>query len=111
MGRTVWKKYIQFTPEQIKQIAENFHNWQCEGAEQSYKNVPEYCYAATLDEVEAKGWSLVPSKYIEFVDRSEKINYEEKMSALQSELRELFKEEEKSRKEVEKVFKELGYEL
>ncbi len=110
-GEPFEKKYIQFTPEQIKQIAENFHNWQCEGAEQSYKNVPEYCYAATLDEVEAKGWSLVPSKYIEFVDRSEKINYEEKMSALQSELRELFKEEEKSRKEVEKVFKELGYEL
>ncbi len=110
-GEPFEKKYIQFTPEQIKQIAENFHNWQCEDAEQSYKNVPEYCYAATLNEIEAKGWSLVPSKYIEFVDRSEKINYEEKMSALQSELRELFKEEEKSRKEVEKVFKELGYEL
>ncbi len=65
-GESFEKKYIQFTPEQIKQVADNFHNWQREGHENTYRDVPEYCYSATLGEIEAKGWPLVPSKYIEF---------------------------------------------
>ena len=58
-----------------------------------------------------KDYSLVPSKYIEFVNRDENIDYDKKMKTLQKELRQLFKEEEKSKKELLKVFKDLGYEL
>ncbi len=64
-GEPFEKKYIQFPPEQIEQIARDFHHWQCEGHEETYHNEPEYCYSATLDEIEQKGWSLVPSKYID----------------------------------------------
>jgi type I restriction enzyme M protein len=41
-GEPFEKKYIQFSPEQIQQIAENFHNWQREGYETTYHNEPEY---------------------------------------------------------------------
>ena len=64
-GESFEKKYIQFTPEQIKQVADNYHNWQCEGHRKTYRDMSEYCYSATLGEIEAKGWPLVPSKYIE----------------------------------------------
>lgn len=110
-GEPFEKKYIQFSPEQITQIAENFHNWQREGHEQTYRNVPEYCYSATLEEIEAKGWSLVPSKYIEFKNRDEGIDFDTKMTQLQSEMQELLRQEAESKKELLNLFKELGYGL
>ena len=51
---------------------------------QTYHNEPEYCYSATLDEIEQKGWSLVPSKYIEFKNRDEQIDFDTKMRQLQT---------------------------
>jgi type I restriction enzyme M protein len=76
-----------------------------------YKDIPEYCYSATLEEVRAKDYSLVPSKYIEFVNRDDHLDYDEKMSALQDQFAELLKDEEQSKKELLKVFKDLGYEI
>ena len=108
-GEPFEKKYIQFTQEQISQIAENFHNWQREGYKQTYQNVPEYCYSATLEEIEAKGWSLVPSKYIEFKSRDEGIDFDSRMKELQAEMKELLKQEEKSKIDLLNLFKELGY--
>lgn len=110
-GEPFEKKYIQFSGEQIAQIAENFHNWQREGHEQTYRNVPEYSYSATLEEIEAKGWSLVPSKYIEFKNRDEGIDFDTKMTQLQSEMQELLRQEAESKKELLNLFKELGYGL
>ena len=110
-GEPFEKKYIQFSSEQIAQIAENFHNWQREGHEQTYRNVPEYCYSATLEEIEAKGWSLVPSKYIEFKNRDEGIDFDSQMKRLQGEMRELLRQEEESKRELSALFKELGYGL
>lgn len=108
-GEPFEKKYIQFSQEQISQIAENFHHWQREGYEQTYQNVPEYCYSATLEEIEAKGWSLVPSKYIEFKSRDEGIDFDSKMKELQTEMKELLKQEEESKKDLLNLFRELGY--
>lgn len=110
-GEPFEKKYIQFSKELIAQIAENFHNWQREGYEQTYKDVPEYCYSATLEEIEAKGWSLVPSKFIEFKSRDEGVDFDTKMKELQTEMKDLLKQEEESRKELLNLFKELGYGL
>lgn len=76
-----------------------------------YQNIPEFCYSASLDEVAKKDFSLVPSKYIEFVNRDENINFDKKMLALKNEFAELLKAEEQSKFELLKVFKELGYEI
>ena len=115
-GEPFEKKYIQFSSEQIQQIAENFHNWQrvetsqC-GVSTKYHNEPEYCYSATLDEIEKKGWSLVPSKYIEFRNRDEQIDFDKKMKQLQTEIRDLLLQEEESNKELKSLFEKLGYGL
>ena len=108
-GEPFEKKYIQFSQEQIAQIADNFHNWQREGYEQTYHNVPEYCYSATLEEIEAIGWSLVPSKYIEFKNRDEGIDFDTQMKWLQGEMRKLLRQEEESKRDLSNLFKELGY--
>jgi type I restriction enzyme M protein len=87
------------------------NTWQQFGAGEDYKDIPEYCYSATNEEVASKDYSLVPSKYIEFINRDENVNFEDKMTSLQSEFSDLLKKEEKSKKELLDVFKELGYEI
>lgn len=108
-GEPFEKKFIQFSAEHIKEITDTYHNWQQVNA--NYKDVPEFCYSATLEEIEKKDYSLVPSKYIEFVNRDENIDFDTKMKDLQAEFSDLLKQEEQSKAELLNVFKELGYEL
>ena len=103
------KKFIQFSEEEIVEISSTYHNWQL--AENNYEDVAEFCYSASLEEVRKKDYSLVPSKYIEFINRDENINFDEKMTALQSEFTELLKTEKSSKEDLLNVFKELGYEI
>ncbi len=105
------KKFIQFSEDEIKEIANTLHNWQQEDHKQHYENIPEFCYAASLEEIRKKDYSLVPSKYIEFVNRDENIDFDDKMKNLQKEFSELLQQEEHSKQELLNVFKELGYEI
>ncbi|MBZ9650714.1 type I restriction-modification system subunit M [Psychroflexus montanilacus] len=109
IGVPLEKKFIQFSPEQIEHVSKTYHNWQEEHAE--YKDVPEFCYAASKAEITKKDYSLVPSKYIEFINRDENIDFDDKMKVLQTEIADLLQQEAASKKELEKVFKSLGYEL
>ena len=111
MGSPYEKKYIELTPEDREKVTEVYHNWQQEGYEETYKDTPEFCYSATLDEIAEKGYTLVPSRYIEFVNRDENIDFDTKMKNLQAELKDLLEQEEKSKSDLLDVFKELGYEI
>lgn len=111
MGIPFEKKFIQFSDEEISKICTTYHNWQQSDYETKYQNIPEFCYSASFDEVEKKDFSLVPSKYIEFVNRDENIDFNEKMESLQKEFTELLKAEENSKNDLLSVFKELGYEI
>jgi type I restriction enzyme M protein len=53
----------------------------------------------------------VSSKYIEFRNRDEQIDFDTKMKLLQSEMRDLMQQEEASNKELKALFKKLGYSL
>ena len=111
MGSPFEKKYIELTQEDRNKVTEVFHNWQQAGRDETYKDVPEFCYSATKKEIAEKGYNLVPSRYIEFVNRDETADFDTTMKALQSELTDLLKQEEESKKELLNVFKDLGYEI
>lgn len=110
-GEPFEKKYIQFSDQNRVDITNTFHAWQETRAALEYQNVPEYCCTATVEEIRDKDYSLVPSKYIEFINRDENINFDGKMTMLQSELSNLLKDETKLRSGLLRVFKELGYEI
>lgn len=101
------KKYIQFSEEDISKITSTYHKWQTTNIE----NIPEFCYSATSEEIIKMDFSLVPSKYIEFVNRDENIDFDKQMQTLKSEFSELLKAEEKSKNDLLTIFKELGYEI
>jgi len=107
MGEPFEKKFIQFSENDIAKITGTYHQWQTTPID----NIPEFCYAATVEEIEKKDFSLVPSKYIEFVNRDEQIDFDEKMQSLQKEFAELLQAEAKSKTDLLTVFKELGYEI
>lgn len=103
------KKYKQFSDENINDISETYHLWQQDA--ETYNDIPEFCYSAKIEEVRKKDYSLVPSKYVEFVNRDENINFDEKMKTLQTEFSDLLKDEAQSKTELLNVFKDLGYEI
>jgi type I restriction enzyme M protein len=107
MGIPFEKKYIQFSDEDIQKITSTYHQWQTT----VIKNIPEFCYSASFEEVSKKDFSLVPSKYIAFVNRDENIDFDEKMKTLQAEFASLLKAEAQSKNDLLTVFKELGYEI
>jgi type I restriction enzyme M protein len=111
IGEPFEKKYVQFSEEHIRNIARTYHSWQQSNHEDAYQDTPEYCYSAHIDEVRSKDYSLVPSKYIAFVNRDENIDFDEKMKSIQAELADLLKNEEASKQSLLNVFKELGYEI
>jgi type I restriction enzyme M protein len=106
-GEPFEKKFVQFSENEIKKVKDTYHQWQSKDIE----NIPEYCYVAKLDEIEKKDFSLVPSKYIEFINRDENIDFDVKMQSLKTELTELLKTEVNSKQDLLNVFKELGYEI
>ena len=111
MGEPFEKKFIQFSKEDIQKVTETYHHWQQTSYEKHYHNIPEFCYSAIFEEIKDKDFSLVPSKYIEFINRDENIDFDEKMQALHGEFAELLKAGEQSKQDLLTVFKELGYEI
>jgi type I restriction enzyme M protein len=140
MGEPFEKKFTQFSDEDIQKVTSTYHAWQTSTmvndqwlmvndkrlmvnkeadsdinhlplTTNHYKDIPEYCYSASFDEVAKKDFSLVPSKYIEFVNRDENIDFDEKMKSLQAEFAELLKAEAASKADLLSVFKELGYQI
>jgi len=111
MGHPFEKKYIELNNEDRNTIVDKFKSWRLENYKTKYENTPEFSYSAELSEIREKDYSLVPSRYIEFINRDENIDFNSKMKQLQIELSDLLKQEEKSKSDLLDVFKELGYEI
>ncbi len=111
MGVPYEKKFVELSEVDRQKVIDTYHKWQQEGWKESYANIPEFCYAASIEEVEGKGFSLVPSKYIEFVNRDEQVDYATKIAELQKELSAILAEEEQSKAALKTLFAELGAEL
>ena len=105
------KQFIEILPEDITRIAENYHNWQQQAFQDNYKNIPEYCYSANLNEIKANDFSLIPSKYIPFMDKDADLEFDVEMKRIQAIFKKILKDEKDSQVELTAAFKDFGYEL
>lgn len=110
-GSEFEKKYVELTPDDINNIALNYHNWQQVSCDTGYKDIPEYCCSASLEKIKKNDFSLVPSKYIEFIDQDSGIDFDKEMKRIQQEFSELLSLEVISQNELKDAFKGLGYEI
>ncbi len=103
------KKKVRLITEQIQRVADIYHQWQQEGTDGNIFAVPELYRSVGIDEIEQNNWTLVPSKYIEFIDHDLEIDYPKEMARIQQEMKELIQREKESQKMLEEAFKGIGY--
>lgn len=103
------KKKVRLVTEQIQRAAAIYHTWQEEGTDGTRYEVPELYRSVAIGEIEEKGWTLTPSKYIAFIDHDLDIDYEKEMARIQAEMQEIMKAEKKSQQMLEEAFRGIGY--
>ena len=103
------KKKVRLVAEQIEKAADIYHTWQSEGIDGTKYEIPELYRSVGINEIENKGWTLTPSKYIEFIDQDLDIDYEKEMARIQSEMKEVMEQEKKSQQMLEEAFRGIGY--
>ncbi len=103
------KKKVILSQEQIKRVADLYHQWQSVGTNGKDFAVPEFYRSVGIDEIEKNSWTLVPSKYIEFIDHDLEIDYPQEMARIQKEMKDLMQREKESQKMLEEAFKGIGY--
>ena len=120
------KKKTVLTDTQIAQIKEVYNNWQSADTT-LYSDVPEFCRSVKLfnadltneeqelmlkgklTTIEAKNYSLAPSKYIEFIDHDLDIDYASEMTRIQAEMQAVLIDEKHSQAMLEEAFRGIGY--
>ena len=106
------KKKTVFNESQIEKVKEIYNNWQSvECTNSDNYNEPELYRSVKLSEIKKKNYTLIPSKYIEFIDQDLNIKFDEEMSRIQKEMINIMKSEKESQKLLEESFKEIGYEI
>ena len=103
------KKKVFLDDKQIQRTADIYHTWQNVGTDGTKYDVPELYRSVGIAEIEKQGWSLVPSKYIEFIDHDLEIDFHAEMSRIQQEMRDVLAQEKQSQKMLEDAFRGIGY--
>ena len=103
------KKKVQLITEQIQRVADTYHLWQSEGTDGKNFAEPELYRSVDIEEIKANNWTLVPSKYIEFIDHDLEIDYPKEMARIQQEMKELIQREKDSQIMLAEAFKGIGY--
>lgn len=103
------KKKVKLVTEQIQRASAIYHTWQTVGTDGTNYAVPELYRSVSKTEIAEKGYTLTPSKYIEFIDHDLEIDYETEMKRIQKEMRNILSAEKESQKNLEDAFRGIGY--
>ena len=103
------KKKVRLITEQIKKAAGIYHTWQSEGCNSLNYERPELYRSVGISEIQKNEWTLIPSKYIEFVDHDLDIDYPTEMRRIQKEIQEIMAYEKHTQQMLEDAFRGIGY--
>nr|WP_226692903.1 class I SAM-dependent DNA methyltransferase [Rodentibacter sp. JRC1] len=96
-----------FTPEDIAQIADCYHQWQ---SNQGYQNQAAFCYSASLEEIAQNEFVLTPGRYVGTEEiEDDGIPFAEKMQNLTALLNEQFKQSAELEAKIKESLGGLGY--
>lgn len=89
IGALISRKNKAFNDDDIKQIADVYHNWR--NIDCSYEDVQGFCKSATLAEVEANNFVLTPGRYVGTEEAEDDgISYDEKVTEISQNLKGYF---------------------
>ena len=107
--KNMQKKKFALTTEQILKVADIYHKWQEEGCDGKNYEAPELYKSVGFETIKANNFSLVPSRYIKFVDRDSNIDYDATLKETSCSVRELLKAHEQNTAKIKAAFEGLGY--
>jgi type I restriction enzyme M protein len=72
LGTMTSRTNRELTQSDIDRIAATVHAWRANGeVQQSYEDVPGFCYSAKLEEIEKNGFVLTPGRYVGAAEQEE----------------------------------------
>lgn len=104
------KKKVELKPDQLKKATDIYFLWQAVGTDGSTYAEPELYRSVGIDELRENDFSLVPSRYIEFVDRDTNIDYDKVLSETAIAVSELLKLQQDNDSTLRNALNKLGYE-
>ncbi len=107
--KNMQKKKYALTSEQILKATEIYRKWQEEGTDGKNYAEPELYRSVDFETIKANNFSLVPSRYIEFVDRDTNIDYDATLKETSKAVSELLKAHEANTAKIKAAFEGLGY--
>lgn len=118
LGEMVTRRHKELNDEDIKKIADTYHNWRNISSEEvkeekkDYEDIKGFCKSAILAEVKENDYVLTPGRYVGIEDEiDDDIPFEEKMEKITSELSELFTKSRILEDEIRKNLGGIGYDL
>ena len=107
--KNMQKKKYALTSEQILKATGIYRKWQEEGTDGKNYAEPELYRSVDFETIKANNFSLVPSRYIEFVDRDTNIDYDATLKETSKAVSELLKAHEANTAKIKEAFEGLGY--
>ncbi len=96
MGTLINRRTRVLTEEDIRKIADTYHNWQ--RGDESYEDVKGFCKSVKIEEVRELDYVLTPGRYVGLPEEDDDFDFEERFSKLKAEFLEQLKEEERLNK-------------
>lgn len=110
LGTMINRRNKEFAPEDIAKIANTYHAWRGEGG--VYEDQAGFCKAATIDEVRANNYVLMPGRYVGTEEAEDDgVPFEEKMNALTTQLADQFARGNELQQRIRENLKGIGYEF
>ena len=104
------KKKVVLKEDQINRATDIYFHWQAVGTDGTQYEEPELYRSVGIKEIEENDFSLVPSRYIEFVDRDSDIDYNKVLTETASAVSELLNRQKENDEKLRNALKQLGYE-
>ena len=109
LGTMVTRRLRELSEVDIKKVAETYHNYQ---NNDNYENINGFCYCASIEEIKANDYVLIPGRYVGVEDiEDDGIPFEEKMKNITSDLSKQFEESHKLEEKIKNNLKAIGYEI
>ena len=105
------KKKVEIKEDQVTRAKEIYFTWQQEGTDSTSYAQPELFRSVGLDELAENDYSLVPSRYIEFVDRDKSIDYNKVLTETAAAVGDMISRQKQNQEALANAFTALGYSL